>query len=158
LTPLRQGIELRQDAQARRAHGIAQGRLGSPLRVAADCRLIVGVRLGDQLRVGTEFGGDNSQEGGATLVVETQVGFRQTAGALPCRDFAADAAGAFMQQITNAYQLFALQAARSAPSASSVRTRRSPRTTIPSAIAFSSVSRPATLRLSCAGDSRRRQK
>ena len=107
---MRQGIELRQDTQARRAHGLAQFRFGHPLRVTANGRLIAGMRRGDQLRVGAEFGGQRAQEGRATVVIETQVGFRQTPGTLPGRDFSADSGCAFVKEFAGPDQFLARKA------------------------------------------------
>ncbi|TLD45202.1 MAG: hypothetical protein FAZ92_02503 [Accumulibacter sp.] len=73
------------------------------------------MRFGYPLRIGPEFGGDESQEGGTPLVVEMLVGAGETGGALPGRDLAADTAGAFVQERAYLQQLFAREATRRAP-------------------------------------------
>ncbi len=91
LDALRDGVELGQDADARRAHGAAQRGFGLPLVGRADRLLVGGMGLFDLLRVGAEFQGDQLQEALAPLVVQAQIGFRQPRRPAARRHLAAQA-------------------------------------------------------------------
>ena len=112
LDALRDGIELGQDAQARRAHRAAQCRFGRPLPIAADRGLILGMCLFDGLRVRAELGGDDAQEGCPSFIAEVQISFGQPGGALPHRHLAAEADGAFLELIADLAQLALADLAR----------------------------------------------
>ena len=117
LDPLRDGVELGQDADPARAHRHAQARFGVPLRGGADLRLILGVGLGDARRVGAEFERDHAQESMATVVVEFEIGLRQPRRALARGDLAAGDFGALPELLANAVEVvgFELRALLAAP-------------------------------------------
>jgi len=97
-----QGVELGEDADARRTHRRAQVGLGVPLCRRADRRLPGGVRRGDGLRLGAELERDDAQELAAAGIVEAQVGLAEPRRAVARRDFAAVALRAVGQLLVDA--------------------------------------------------------